>query len=499
MRCLLIITLLFIQSADYFVYSRRLLFGRPIDKHGFLGLPRTTLKQSEIESIAKEQWFEQKLDHFDPTNLLTWKQRYFINDDMFNRSNTNSPIFLQLGGEGEASAVWLKEGQIATNYGPHYQALQILLEHRYYGQSRPTQDMSTENLKYLTSEQALQDAANFIEFINEKYGLNKHKWIVFGGSYSGSLAAWFRMKYPHLVAGAIASSAPVQAVLDFEDYLKVVDESLGKKCVREIKSATDDLTELIKSKNNWPVIEKKFKLCTPFNGTNSLDVSNFFGNLAGNFEGVVQYNKDNRAFEGGSSITIDDLCSVMTDLNSNINSTDRLAKVNQILLKSQSQECLEFKYDDYVKKMLVVDFDKTEVPSARQWVYQTCTEFGFYQTSDRNDQPFGHYFPLDFFIKQCIDIYGSEFNKNFLEKSIQFTNNFYGGYNLTVSNVMFINGLIDPWHALGILEDLNPTAKALVMKKTAHCADMYPDSSEDPSELKSTRNVIKQMIGKFIQ
>lgn len=139
MRCLLIITLLFIQSADYFVYSRRLLFGRPIDKHGFLGLPRTTLKQSEIESIAKEQWFEQKLDHFDPTNLLTWKQRYFINDDMFNRSNTNSPIFLQLGGEGEASAVWLKEGQIATNYGPHYQALQILLEHRYYGQSRPTQ------------------------------------------------------------------------------------------------------------------------------------------------------------------------------------------------------------------------------------------------------------------------------------------------------------------------------------------------------------------------
>lgn len=30
----------------------------------------------------------------------------------------------------------------------------------------------------------------------------------------------------------------------------------------------------------------------------------------------------------------------------------------------------------------------------RQWLYQTCTEFGFYQTSDSNKQPFGSLFPL---------------------------------------------------------------------------------------------------------
>lgn len=45
----------------------------------------------------------------------------------------------------------------------------------------------------------------------------------------------------------------------------------------------------------------------------------------------------------------------------------------------------------------------------RQWMYQTCTEFGFYQTSTAKPNLFSDTFPVKFFIQQCIDIFGPRF------------------------------------------------------------------------------------------
>lgn len=76
-------------------------------------------------------------------------------------------------------------------------------------------DLSTDNLRFLSSRQALADLAHFRTVIAEARGLTNRKWVAFGGSYPGSLAAWFRLKYPHLVHAAVATSAPVHATVNF--------------------------------------------------------------------------------------------------------------------------------------------------------------------------------------------------------------------------------------------------------------------------------------------
>jgi lysosomal Pro-X carboxypeptidase len=64
--------------------------------------------------------------------------------------------------------------------------------------------------RYLTSEQALADYAYLIDHIRSSIqGAEESQTIVFGGSYGGVLAAYFRIKYSHIVAGAHASSAPI--------------------------------------------------------------------------------------------------------------------------------------------------------------------------------------------------------------------------------------------------------------------------------------------------
>lgn len=94
-------------------------------QHGMLPPPRA----SQLIEIP-EQWFSQRLDHFDPQNTMTWQQRYFVNDSFWT-DRAKGPVFVMLGGEGTADPFWLFDSDMMINAGK-YGAIAFLIEHRYF-------------------------------------------------------------------------------------------------------------------------------------------------------------------------------------------------------------------------------------------------------------------------------------------------------------------------------------------------------------------------------
>ncbi|MED6264478.1 hypothetical protein CHARACLAT_015365 [Characodon lateralis] len=225
----------------------------------FKGFGKFNVVHDHNQGAAFEElWFTQKLDHFNGADSRVWKQRYFVNEAFY---KPGGPVFLMIGGEGPANPAWMKEGTWLT-YAEKLGALCFMLEHRFYGKSHPTADLSTDNLRLLSSRQALADLAHFRTVMGETRGLTNRKWVAFGGSYPGSLAAWFRLKYPHLVHASVATSAPVFATVNFPEYLEVVWRSLASEnadCPVLVKKASDTLAERLKDPKTFENITKDFK------------------------------------------------------------------------------------------------------------------------------------------------------------------------------------------------------------------------------------------------
>jgi pimeloyl-ACP methyl ester carboxylesterase len=118
-------------------------------------------------------------------------------------------------------------------------------------------------LQYLSTEQALADLASFRNFIQDKYQLtDANRWVTFGGSYPGALSAWARLKYPDLFYAAVASSAPIQATVDFYQYLEVVNKALASysvECPMNVKTAFQKMQQLMGSLKGKSQLKKMFK------------------------------------------------------------------------------------------------------------------------------------------------------------------------------------------------------------------------------------------------
>ena len=166
----------------------------------------STFAVKDVPAALVPGTFQQNIDHFGQLPGQTFAQRYWI-DSEYASQGDDAPVIYHICGEGDATqGYFLNDNAIAwaQTLGAHL----VYLEHRYYGQSLPFADLSSDHLQYLTLGNVLEDLATFQKWVASTQGW-KGKWVSVGGSYSGTLSALYRQKHPELIAGALASSAPM--------------------------------------------------------------------------------------------------------------------------------------------------------------------------------------------------------------------------------------------------------------------------------------------------
>lgn len=65
-----------------------------------------------------------------------------------------------------------------------------------------------------------------------------NKWFTFGGSYSGALSAFFRLRYPDYTVGSLSSSGVVNTIFDFYQFDQQVATSAGPACADVLRETT---------------------------------------------------------------------------------------------------------------------------------------------------------------------------------------------------------------------------------------------------------------------
>ncbi|KAI3414089.1 Prolyl oligopeptidase [Globodera pallida] len=231
------------------------------------------LSQAATETTAKykwsERWHQMPIDHFSFSDKRTFRLRYLLNTDHFREKN--APIFFYTGNEGAIEGFAENTG-FMWDIAPEFGAAIVFAEHRFYGKTQPFGNESytkLDNLGYLSSEQALADFAQLIyDLKNQNLPNAKNSPVIgFGGSYGGMLTAWMRVKYPHIMDGGIASSAPVfwfpNVPSPPEDaYDKIVTRTfVNSGCtVAGIKNSTDAIIDLAKTADGRRFLNEKFHL-----------------------------------------------------------------------------------------------------------------------------------------------------------------------------------------------------------------------------------------------
>jgi pimeloyl-ACP methyl ester carboxylesterase len=415
---------------------------------------------------AAEGWFDQTLNPEDPADSRTFKQRFYKYSG--HSRGVGAPVVLYVGGESELTARSFM-GRFTQEVARSVQGHLLALEHRYYGESLPFTDLTSENLKYLSTENALSDLIRFQEFAIREWGLSG-KWIVIGGSYPGSLAAYLRQQHPDQVAGALASSAPVRAKNLFVDYDAHTAMVLGKTCaarLREVAAAAEKAIDEGRA--------QQFK--EAFDAEEVKDDRDFLYVLADAAAFAVQYGRPKP------------LCDALE-----VGKHDLVGTYGRYVIELLAQLGMNaYEFSPAVAERVQVDSSS----NMRQWFYQSCKEYGYWQVahSERLRSHRSTRIDLPYHEELCRRLFGDSSLADEAAHNSRYAEPLLNA--ATASKIFLTNGSTDPWINLSIspeeAKEKNDQIESVVIDGGSHCTDLRGRSLQDSESLKQARDQFLQL------
>ena len=349
----------------------------------------------------------------------------------------------------------------------------------------------------MTSEQALGDFVLLLNTIKKQLDLIDADIIAFGGSYGGMLSSWIRMKFPNLIKGAVASSAPI---LLFEKpsnkFFSIVTETYrryegGNKpgCVTLIREGFRELEQLINSFETLTSSELN-EISNLFNTCKTISRKKELIALSQNIEDLIvsqaQLNYP-YAYGGLPDLPAEKMClSVQNHQENFLSSYASLSYLTEVT-KKFSGKCFDNTPSD-------------EIDPANQngWYFMACSEMIMTYEKDGITDMFS---PLKFDLKTysetCKTLWNSEIKDTWIY-------DFYGGRNIkkemkNYSNLFFFNGTMDPWYSGCVLDsDLDEGAAQrniqVVDADSAHHLDLHLPNNMDPYTVTRGREKVVDAI-----
>ena len=491
-----------------------------------------------------EYYFNQTLNHFNPQDTRTFSQKYLIYDQDWSRQAT-SPILFYAGNENPIELFYNNTG-FMFDIAPEFGGLVIFCEHRYYGDSLPFGSQTftnTDNLKYLTVENALADYAVFLTFIKKEYYSNiTSKYdsiavIAFGGSYGGVLAAAGRIHYPDIFTIALASSAPIPLGLNSVNktlFFQLVTQDyndVSQECPIIVRKGYNSIINFANN-NNYSIISETFNLCshdelkTPDDVVNlQLWIRNAFLTMA-----MVDYPYSADFFGLLPPWPVNVSCNMMIEeyyygygnnngsVGSEMGEMSEISEMNEMSAMSAMRavakaagmyfngtannelKCFNIS-DEFVQCA-----DQTGCTPGVGTIaedYQLCTEIVYQMNTNNISDMFPpRKWELSNLTQYCNDKYGVKPNPSWMQLwfPLNIHNEIINGKEteVSMSNIIFSNGLIDPFRGGGYMKSPGYGMPAIVIPQAAHHLDLRSANPADPPSVTQARYNETQLMKKWL-